>query len=126
MKHARKLLFEMPENEKRRVVDPTTHRIVDLRGCVPKLHDTLKHLEVNYRREVENQTNIYKKQKTALVITKGSRTEFFSKTYKAHITRKRKAIEIFYDLYAAIDLLDKNSSHEHHDIIVGKGDRGII
>jgi len=33
---------------------------------------------------------------------------------------------ISYVLSEAIDLLDKDSSHEHHDLIVEKGDWEII
>ena len=46
--------------------------------------------------------------------------------FNPHITRKRKAIEIFYDLFELLNLRDKDSSHEHHDLIVGKCDQEII
>jgi hypothetical protein len=48
------------------------------------------------------------------------------KAFKAHITRKQKAMKIFYDLFDPIYFRDKDSSHEHHDLIVGKGDLEII
>jgi len=126
VKYARKFLWDMPEKEERRVIDSTTRRTVDMRECISKLHKTFKNLKANLRREVENQADFYQKQKTEVVVQKKSRTEYFSKDFKAHITRKQKAIKIFYDLYGAIDLLDTDSSHEHHDLIVGKGDQEII
>jgi len=116
----------MPENKQRRVADRRTPLIADSRRCATKPPDTFKHLEANYRQEVEHQTDFYEKGKKAIAVRKGSRREVFCKTYKAHITRKRTAIGISYDLYKPIDLLDKDSSPAHHDAIVEKGDPGII
>lgn len=75
---------------------------------------------------IRNQADFYKKRKTDLVVMKKSRIEYFSKTFKVHKIRKQKVLEVFYELSEAIDLLDKDSSREHHDVIVEKGDQGII
>jgi uncharacterized protein YehS (DUF1456 family) len=75
---------------------------------------------------IRNQADFYKKRKTDLVVMKKSRIEYFSKTFKVHKIRKQKMLEVFYELSAAIDLLDKDSYREHHDVIVEKGDQGII
>ena len=75
---------------------------------------------------IRNQADFYKKRKTDLVVMKKSRIEYFSKTFKVHKIRKQKMLEVFYELSEAIDLLDKDSSREHHDVIVEKGDQGII
>jgi len=75
---------------------------------------------------IRNQADFYKKRKTDLVVMKKSRIEYFSKTFKVHKIRKQKMLEVFYELSGAIDLLDKDSSREHHDVIVEKGDQGII
>ena len=48
------------------------------------------------------------------------------KAFTVHKIRKQKMLEDFYELSEAIDLLDKDSSPEHHDVIVEKGDQGII
>ena len=75
---------------------------------------------------IRTQADFYKKRKTDLVVMKKSRIEYFSKTFKVHKIRKQKMLEVFYELSGAIDLLDKDSSREHHDVIVEKGDQGII
>ena len=75
---------------------------------------------------IRNQADFYKKRKTDLVVMKKSRIEYFSKTFKVHKIRKQRMLEVFYELSEAIDLLDKDSSREHHDVIVEKGDQGII
>ena len=75
---------------------------------------------------IRNQADFYKKRKTDLVVMKKSRIEYFSKTFNVHKIRKQKVLEVFYELSEAIDLLDKDSSREHHDVIVEKGDQGII
>ena len=75
---------------------------------------------------IRNQADFYQKRKTDLVVMKKSRIEYFSKTFKVHKIRKQKMLEVFYELSEAIDLLDKDSSREHHDVIVEKGDQGII
>lgn len=126
MKYARRFLFDIPKKREWRAVDRTTHLIADERRCVRKSPDTLTHMKANYRRKLGHLTEFYKKRKTEVVIVKNSRTEFFSRTYQAPITRKRKAMGISYVLSEAIDLLDKDSSHEHHDLIVEKGDWEII
>ena len=48
------------------------------------------------------------------------------KAFKVHKIRKQKMLEVFYELSEAINLLDKDSSREHHDVIVEKGGQGII
>jgi hypothetical protein len=116
----------MPEIEERKVVDHTTHRTVDMRKCISKSHETFNNLKANFRQEVENQTNFYQRQKTGVVVKKKSRTEYFSKAFKAHTTRKQKAIKILYDLFDPMDFRNKDSFHEHHDLIVGKGYLEII
>ena len=75
---------------------------------------------------IRNQADFYQKRKTDLVVMKKSRIEYFSKNFKVHKIRKQKMLEVFYELSEAIDLLDKDSSREHHDVIVEKGDQGII
>ena len=75
---------------------------------------------------IRNQADFYQKRKTDLVVMKKSRIEYFSKNFKVHKIRKQKMLEVFYELSKAIDLLDKDSSREHHDVIVEKGDQGII
>ena len=75
---------------------------------------------------IRNQADFYQKRKTDLVVMKKSRIEDFSKNFKVHKIRKQKMLEVFYELSEAIDLLDKDSSREHHDVIVEKGDQGII
>ena len=116
----------MPEKEERRVIDCTTRRTVDIQECISKSHETFNNLKANFRREVENQADFYQKQKTEVVVQKKSRTEYFSKDFKPHTRRKQKAIKIFYGLYEPMDFRDKDSSHEHHDLIVGKNDQEII
>ena len=75
---------------------------------------------------IRNQADFYQKRKTDLVVMKKSRIECFSKTFKVHKIRKQRMLEVFYELSEAINLLDKDSSREHHDVIVEKGDQGII
>lgn len=115
MKHAWKILRDMPEKEERRVIDCTTSRPLDMQD-----------LKANVRREIENQTDFHQNRKTGVVVQKKSRTKYFSKDFKTHITRKQRAIKIFFGLYEPIYFRDKDSSQEHHDLIVGKDDQGII
>ena len=75
---------------------------------------------------IRSQADFYQKRKTDLVVMKKSRIEYCSKTFKFHKIRKQKMLEVFYKLSEAIDLLDKDSSCEHNDVIVEKGDHGII
>ena len=75
---------------------------------------------------IRSQADFYQKRKTDLVVMKKSRIEYFSKNFKVHKIRKQEMLEVFYELSEAIDLLDKDSSREHHDVIVEKGDQGII
>lgn len=49
-----------------------------------------------------------------------------SKLYNSHMTSNRKAIKIFYDVYGATRLRDKDALYEHHDCYVGEYVSGII
>ena len=126
VKHARKLLLDIPKKPEGRVVDRTTHLFADLRRCVTKSPDNFKHLDAHYRQEGEHQTDFYMKGKKTVRVMKEFRIEHFSKIYKISITRKRKAMGIAYVTSEVIDLLNNDPSHERHDVIVGKGGQEII